>query len=137
MKTRSVGVLLTLAVMFGLTAAARGQTQDALTANIPFDFVVGGTTLPAGLYSVDRPSPGEPNLLQLRREDGNPVALVFSSPVRQSDGTIKLVFNKYNENYLLSEIWTPAGVHQLPVSRQERRLAKAVDQGMVSVAGAR
>jgi hypothetical protein len=136
MKKHSVGVLLTLAVMLGLVAAAHGQTVDALTANVPFDFVVDGTTLPAGLYSI-RPSSDDPSLLLLRSEDGKPVAFVFSPPGPGSDGTFKLVFDKYEENYFLSEIWTQAGVHQLSRSRRVRKTAKVVDHQMVSVGGAK
>lgn len=133
MKKHSVGVLLALAVMLGLAAAAHGQTLDALTANVPFDFVVHGTTLPAGLYSIDRPSSDNPSLLRLRSEDGKSVAFVFSPPGPGSDGTLKLVFDNYEENYFLSEIWTQVGVHQLSRSRRVRRMAKAVDHDRVSV----
>ena len=136
MKKNSIGVMLTLAATLGLVAAAHGQTLDALTANVPFAFVVDGTTFPAGLYSIDRASSSNPSLLLLRSEDGKPVAFVFSRPATGSAATPKLVFERSEENYFLSEIWTLAGVHQLPRSRRVDRLAKAVDHGVVSIGAA-
>jgi len=137
MKKHSVGVLLTLAVMLGLSAVAHGQSLDAMTANVPFRFVVNRATVPAGSYSIDRVSSANPSLLRLRSMDGTPVAVVFSPTDPGADGTIKLVFDKYNENYFLREIWTQAGVHQLSTSNMEPRMAKAEDHDMVSVGGAK
>ncbi len=51
MKTRA----LVMAGMMALTAMAStrvAQAQELLVVNIPFDFVAGKTTLPAGEYSV-------------------------------------------------------------------------------------
>ena len=53
--------MLTLLLMLGVTSAhALNMTSDKVVANIPFDFTVGKTTLPAGEYVVQRGSGLEP-----------------------------------------------------------------------------
>ena len=47
--------MLTLLLMLGVTSA-HALTSDKVVANIPFDFTVGKTTLPAGEYVVQRGS---------------------------------------------------------------------------------
>jgi len=57
MKKSIFTVVLTLTCLLGLGISARAQDIDKVTVNVPFDFVAGGETLPAGTYSVSRVSP--------------------------------------------------------------------------------
>ena len=58
--------LLSIAAV--LMAAAPVCAQDTLTSHIPFDFVAGKTTLPAGNYEITRPDPLGP--IQIRGTAG-------------------------------------------------------------------
>jgi len=54
---------------------ANAQSEGKVFANIPFDFEVGGKTLPAGTYTVSKVSDNSPGLLISNREHG-----VFALP---------------------------------------------------------
>ncbi len=47
-------ILFAVAFVLGLSGAAEAESQDEIIVSLPFNFVVGGTTLPAGTYAVDR-----------------------------------------------------------------------------------
>ena len=49
-------VVLTVTCLLGLGMSARAQDVDKVTVNVPFEFVAGGQTLPAGTYTVSRVS---------------------------------------------------------------------------------
>jgi hypothetical protein len=64
----------------------------------------------------------------VQSKDGRTSALFTTMPVRSRDTQEKtsLVFNKYGDQYFLSQIWTAGGNsgRELLMPRQERELAK-------------
>jgi hypothetical protein len=123
--------LFTLLVLAGLlvglaVAPASAQTITQLRANIPFEFMVGGTTLPAGEYIVNaRLTPGG---LTIRSEDGREGALALVNPTDSpyNSNQTTLVFNRYGNQYFLSQIWMPyRGMgYQVPKSKVEREASR-------------
>ena len=95
---------LTLSLFGAVASANHAQRQ---TANIPFDFVIGDQTMPAGEYSVDSITNGG-ETLRVRGTDNNTSAVRLSTPVQQLMPANKgrLVFRKYQDQYFLSEVWT-------------------------------
>jgi hypothetical protein len=71
MKKSYLTVALTLSCLLGLGISARAQNLDKIAANVPFDFVAGGETLPAGTYTVSRVSSGDPRSLAIRSDDNS------------------------------------------------------------------
>ena len=119
-------VMLVVGVALASAAVANGQT-GAVTAQIPFDFVVADKTLSSGRYEVGRATAaGE--ALAIRRA-GKTEAIRLTSPVDSKNGQImnaKLVFHRYGESYFLSEVW-PGGTSrgsQLAKSKQERGMER-------------
>lgn len=113
-----VGVAFMAAVV-----SANGQTSIGVTANIPFEFVVGDQTLPAGKYTVKTITMGS-QVLAIRSQ--NKTALRQSNSLRASKAQDKgkLVFHRYGQRYFLSEVWSAgdeAG-RQLRKSREERNI---------------
>ena len=109
MKSRIFTAPLTLAVALCLSLALHAQTPGSslLTVNIPFSFVAGQTTLPAGHYSVSH-FPGSDWIL-LRNDDGRSITMLpimASSAPKSQSGSSKLVFNRYGEIYFLAQVWT-------------------------------
>ena len=80
------GLFLTLAV-----ASAQAQTGYQMTANIPFDFTAGETSLRAGIYSVTLTSE---DALLVRSSDGQKSVLLLA---RQAEHVGK---RKTSANYL-------------------------------------
>ena len=53
MKKSYLTVVLTLTCLFGLGISARAQDASRVVATVPFDFVAGGETFPAGTLVVN------------------------------------------------------------------------------------
>src|SRR5580700_8611893 len=68
-----------VAVVFclGLGGAARAATQDDIVVNLPFEFVAGGTTQPAGTYTVRHVSDETAGPLILTNRDNGSSVLVL------------------------------------------------------------
>ena len=52
MKKQYASILLTLTCLLGLGVGAEGQSQREVIVTVPYEFVAGGKTLPAGTYTV-------------------------------------------------------------------------------------
>ena len=131
-----------LAVMIVIAASVSAKAQSLnykLTANIPFDFSVGGEKLPAGKYWISRAQQSNGDtVVQIRSTDLHSNAIHFTIPVLASRPVkiSSLVFHRYGDEYFLAEIW-PVGSEtgrELPKTRAERELArKAQDSGVAAV----
>ena len=131
-----------LAVMTVIAASVSANAQSLnyrLTANIPFDFSVGGEKLPAGKYWISRAQQSNGDtVVQIRSTDLHSNLVRFTIPVLASTPAknSSLVFRRYGDEYFLAEIW-PMGSEtgrELPKTRAERELARKVqDSGVAAV----
>jgi hypothetical protein len=106
--------------------ATRAETAD-VKCQIPFAFIVHGTTLPPGLYhaSIDV---GE-GLLTIRGGHGSVFTTVNNM---QSDRVtdMELVFHRYGEQYYLREVWLGEGAgRELVGNRPKSESAKTAESG--------
>ena len=99
--------LLVLMGSMAVAAAAQGNSRKHLVANIPFQFNVGDTSLPAGEYTVTQINPvSDQVVLQIRAIDGNRTAMVsMISAVRKTNAGAELVFNRYGNKYFFAQAW--------------------------------
>jgi len=105
-----------------------GQTVVA-QADIPFNFQMGQTSMPAGTYFVSEAG----SLLTIRNAAGKPAAMVLTRPAEHRGKSAKpsLEFDRYGNDYFLANIWT-AGSYEgraLPKSKREQELARRVNSG--------
>ena len=114
--------LLGLGLLFA-TASAYAQTV-ALKANVPFNFIVSGNTLPAGEYNIQSLSTIE-RVLVIRGSDKSQMVMANSCASAKPSDTTKLVFHRYGDSYFLSQIWTAGNSSgaELPQSRREAEVA--------------
>jgi len=134
MKTRSAirllacGALLALGVTF-----ASAQMQ----ANIPFNFSAAGSNLVAGEYTLETTG-GTDQILQMCTLRQHRCIFVIASQIASQQQYVpaKLVFNRYGDQYFLSEIWSRSLVRTLPPDRRERQLAKSGAEPVVAVIAA-
>jgi hypothetical protein len=106
-------------------ASAKAQTPSRADVNIPFDFSARAAKLKAGIYTVKRMTG---NALAIRSADGKTTALV-NAPLtlgsRDSRAGQRLVFNKYGDQYFLSQIWMRVDTgRQLFLSAGETKAAR-------------
>ncbi len=128
MKKQSLKMMVILSFLMILSVSpAHAQSGREMTAKIPFSFIVANKTFPAGEYSVTRLNPqSDKAALAIKSLDGRMSKVVIAMPVQAGapSESARLVFIRYEDQYYLSQIWTPAdntGL-ELPKSRSERTL---------------
>jgi hypothetical protein len=141
MKKSQLAAVLTLTSLLGLGTSARAQELNKVAVKVPFEFVAGGQTLPAGTYSVDRVSSGDPQSLIIRSND-NSVFLIpaffDASPVSVNGGSgdrAELGFKHVGDKYFLSEVETLGGVYAFRTPRAMTQVAQMKDHGNGSPSG--
>lgn len=90
-----------------LFAAAIASAQSQVQIEIPFPFVVGKAEHPAGVWMVtqDRTNP---HMQTFNRAGGKEQFMVMTGPLYgspQGSRTARAVFNRYEGQYFLSEVW--------------------------------
>lgn len=98
-----ISAIAILAIASAAACTGAGAQQQGLRANIPFNFAVGDTWMPAGEYTVTSPSSG---VLVLK--SGGHLAMIASTRSNdESDSGSELVFDRYDDQYFLHEVLCP------------------------------
>ena|ERR1700733_12382 len=131
MKKSYLTAVLMLTCLLGVGVSARAQNADAVVVNVPFEFVAGGATLPAGEYRVSRVNPGVNRELAISGYNKGsafllPLAL-DESAAAANQPTVS--FEHVGDKYFLTKIKTLGGVYTMPASREMVMLGKANTPG--------
>jgi hypothetical protein len=119
--------MLTMIIAIALASAVVSNAQSArmVVSNVPFEFVVGDATLPAGEYRISR---ALGNALTIQTKDANSAAMRLTVEIqpRKDKEHARLVFHRYGQTYFLAEVWSGADSigRQLLKSRQERAIER-------------
>lgn len=126
----TISMLTFLLMLAAVSVNAQQLSEERITVNIPFDFAVGETKLPAGEYTLRRiisPSSADQLLIQ-NAEAKLDMRTGITRPNRASEvqRESRLIFNRYGEQYFLSQVWMAGSDtgRELFQSRNERNLAK-------------
>jgi hypothetical protein len=117
-----LALLLTLALAATVVTA---EGQQRVRANVPFEFIVGDKTLPAGEYAV-RAMGAASDVLAIQGTRANHNAIRLTNPTVRAEKSASLVFHRYGDKFFLAQVWdgeNGAG-RQLLKSRQERSIEK-------------
>ena len=106
MKQHIFKLTAIFALFLGLAVTGvQAQAPSKVEVNIPFAFSAEKTTLQPGVYSIKRMSG---NYLALRSADGKST-VILNAPVNltslDDNAGERVVFNKYSDQYYLSQIW--------------------------------
>ena len=122
---------LFLTLLFAMSfwpARAQAQIIGNLEADVPFQFHVRNTTLPAGRYMIHELEGSDLTVMQISSADGKLSALfdVESAQAKTTPEKSELIFNKYGDSYFLSELFDEGNVDgsKLMTSREEKRASK-------------
>ncbi len=133
MKKQNLFPLLAVVLLAtGLASAQMGS--QAVKANIPFDFMAGKTSMPAGEYKLAEVS--DAGVLSVM---GGPAdkTLVGSHAVQASAASekTKLIFHRYGDQYFLYQIWIQGENRgrELPTTALEKELASNIRFSSVAV----
>jgi hypothetical protein len=124
-----------LSVALLAAASMYAQGSQKLTVQIPCGFHVGSSTLPSGEYTVD--TDAAQGIVRLRSADSKSAVMILSLPVQApgapSQG--KLIFNKYGDDYFLSQVWKSGDTmgRELRKSRREIEVAANIRRGSESI----
>ncbi len=98
-------------LIFLIAALTHGQTSSAIVrAKIPFSFVIGKQTLPAGQYEFvpsQRPEGMKVISLDQKPEVFMPLITRLAAKTHSTPSDSHIVFDKVGDVYTLSEIWVP------------------------------
>jgi len=121
---------LAILVLAGPNLAQSGAT---VTAEIPFAFDVGNAHLDAGNYMVDE-YVSRRGILEVKSIHGSGTAFVMAGQFEDnpgSSGKSRLVFNKYGDQYFLSQVWMEDGTLgcKLAASKREKEVMNTATAG--------
>jgi hypothetical protein len=121
-KQKLFPLLAVLLLVTGMASAQLGQ--NGVKADIPFAFIAGSSSFPAGEYRVATAS--DMGVLMVMGETSKS-ALVGSHAVlaNASAKETKLIFHRYGDRYFLYRIWVSGEDRgrELPQTRLEKELA--------------
>lgn len=122
----------TLVFVLALMMVGESMAQTIrMKADVPFEFIVNGSTLPPGQYTIQSFGTADGKTLLLRNSDQNENATVNAINVesRKSAPETRLIFHRYGNRYFLSQIWIEGNDrgHELPRSHRESELARDYD----------
>jgi hypothetical protein len=109
MKKQYLTVLLAFVCLFGLGAGAQAQEEGRVVEKIPYEFVAGGKTLPAGTYAITRISSDRERPWEIRNtvtpRDSAILQPIFSDGMVHPAG---LSLERVSDTYYLSRVATAA-----------------------------
>lgn len=130
MNRRTFPFVIMLAVLVPLMGIHVVAQKGDLVADIPFNFTVCREQLPAGKYKVRPISNANPRALLVASDNNRSVEIVCTRDVTAQEpaATGKLIFNRYGDQYFLSEMWLQGETtgSQFPVSEKEQALQREV-----------
>jgi hypothetical protein len=95
--------LLLLGLAPGVGAQTKAQNSPKITADVPFDFLVGQTIFPAGNYTL---KPMQNRVFSLQAAHGKELVKFATEPIRAwAPSGSRLVFGEEDGHYRLREVW--------------------------------
>jgi hypothetical protein len=125
---RQIANLLSVFGLLLVAACANAQNVN-VKANVPFDFVVGNVTLPAGAYSIQSINDGIGSPTLMIRGTSNKVGRLVGSNAAENlnpAASSHLLFHRYGDTYFLAQIWVQGEQRgrALSMTRREAEVAK-------------
>jgi hypothetical protein len=104
---RNLFATLSLGALSALLTATSAYAQAGVVATVPFAFNVGTAQMPAGTYKITV----KPLDSSITIRNCNTTATILSHGQREYPGkkSQKLVFQKVNHQYFLTEVWGEQG----------------------------
>jgi hypothetical protein len=103
-------VAITLLCFCGMAVAAHAQEEGTMVVTVPFEFVAGHKTLPAGIYTVGRAAPDTNSPLIISDRNHSSFLLPAAFDDTPADD-VRLSFEHVGNTYLLSQVKTQIGTY--------------------------
>jgi len=126
-KLFGISTVFSLLVLLTAATSVFAQSQRA-RINIPFSFVVGQKSFPAGEYTVEPNSKDTLTVWSLKGENTKDAIVFTTNSVRANRNSeeTKLIFSKYADQYFLAQVWMVGDQNgrELNVTSSEKYLVK-------------
>lgn len=119
--------LILIAIFAAAAVSTRAQAAYGVRANVPFDFIVGDKTIPAGRVRAHGVSAAAQGSLSITNIAQSKHVLRLARKVSGADRSdqAKLVFHKYGNRYFLAQVWIPGcQAWAIMKSKEERSLER-------------
>ena len=131
-----IGLVVAMGVMVGSVQAQ--SLSNGMRANIPFEFSVGDSKLPAGEYSIRRAQPSSGDTVLVISNVNHPdsvLPLTNSAQSLNAKDVNTLVFHRYGDQYFLFQVWPAGGTYgrELVKSHREREAQRKTNYEVVQV----
>jgi len=118
-------IVTTLSIILGLAIAGFGGISTRVSADVPFDFAVGNKKFSPGKYTISRGTNSQTLVIHDAENHESAVFLVQNAAPRR-DAKAMFVFNRYGDQYFLSQVWDGSESGSLLAkSKTERKAAKS------------
>jgi len=119
MKKFYLRIAVALLSIAALGITSKAQAVDQLVVTVPFQFVVDGTTFPAGTYRVHRLSDINPSGgLVLSSYENRAIAVVLPIDIESARvNKPELTFETAGDQHVLSQVQTADHVFNIPISK--------------------
>ena len=127
MTTKIINTLTGLVLLLAVAAPLHAGSilNHEMTVSVPFGFIAGDKSLPAGDYSVQvNPERGS---VVLHQEGQDPLMILTNrKESRSAPQRGKLVFQRYGTSFFLAEVWSQANAtgQTLTPGAREKELAR-------------
>lgn len=101
MKKHAAALLILM--LAGLTGLVNAQTRPTVIAQVPFNYIANGKTMPAGECRVKVDYNGQP-VMWIASGDQTIVALPMINESAKAAEETNLVFHKYGNRYFLASV---------------------------------
>ena len=117
--------VITLLALLTVSAAAQRVQPTGTWFKVPFSFIVGGQTLPAGNYLVEGLAWNAVAFYPAK--DKNGLIVLGQQATRTQETPAKLVFHRYGDHYFLASAELPNMYYAraFPTAKSEARIAKS------------
>ncbi len=124
----SLSMFVMITGAFAMAVVSANGQSIRLAAQVPFDFVVGGKTFPAGEYSVNSITQ-DGSALRIRNAEATDSEIRLTNSIvakEPNNSQSRLVFHRYGRTYFLAEVWRggDSDGRQLLQSKQERAMKR-------------
>ena len=120
--TRQIRNFAGLALL--LTAvAASGQLSHQARVTVPFSFIAGGRSTPAGDYKVNVDLSRD--LVTLSTDGSNPIMVFTYSAWQSQDSRTYLRFHRYGERWFLEQVAIDGVAEDIPIAKRVKEVFTA------------
>jgi hypothetical protein len=139
LRKQILNIVATLTLIIPMSIIGFAGLSGRVSANIPFDFMVGGKEFKAGKYSVSRLfASNTTDTLIIRSADNSEAANFNVNSVNgKGESQARLIFRRYGNQYFLAQIFDGESRegYGLLKSKAEREAAKKRDTITQNIAG--